>query len=263
MFRRNFPFKACIKSSLLVFIIYILIPCCVAFTRIILYWLFNIDNVQITRCLSAAFLSGFIAVFFNSITKTRTQFRLKGMAFSIMYLLPFIGLSFTAIISVTALDGITGLLPFLLPAASAAIYEEVLFRYVPRTYLLHTCHCGTHTFPLICFFSALTFGLCHIVNISSGNLLGTILQVLYAFCMGFMLMAVSLRSGSVAGGMICHFLNNLIAYTQKQDPSVSGETVYWGSSRFFLPIGMMLFYLIYGILLLYRRRSPQTEKLVP
>ena len=84
--------------------------------------------------------------------------------------------------------------------------EELIF----RAFLFNALRRENLTRAVV--ISAVTFGLGHIVNLLSGQAgVDTILQVVFAVTVGFMMVFLYLRSGSILACVVLHALNNVLA----------------------------------------------------
>ena len=255
---RNFlsPLGGYAKAFFLVVIGYMFISACVLATRIAVYIIFNTDSEICTRCYSTvyavlfAFLSKKSAL---SCYKNRTPF--TGLKNGLIYLLPFLSLSGLTLYVLLCGTGAHIEPVQMIAAISAAIYEELLFRFIPGAYLVKRFENSAASYPGICFMSAFIFGIFHVRNFAFGNISYTIFQIFYTFCLGYLFMAVYLRSGSISAGLIYHIINNLIAYTQISDGGViPNESIVLRSVRAYSVILLMAAYLIYGYILIRRNK---------
>ncbi len=84
--------------------------------------------------------------------------------------------------------------------------EELIF----RAFLFNAIRRENLTRAVV--ISAVTFGLGHIVNLLSGQAgADTVLQVVFAVTVGFMMVFLYLRSGSILACVVLHALNNVVA----------------------------------------------------
>lgn len=79
--------------------------------------------------------------------------------------------------------------------AAPAIFEEMLFRYIPLRKL------GAYSKKLAVLYSAILFSLIH----------ANILQMPYAFVAGLIFAAIDVAADSVLPSIIIHFLNNILS----------------------------------------------------
>lgn len=89
------------------------------------------------------------------------------------------------------------ILALITSALLPAIFEEVLFRYLPLRLL------GTHSHKAAIFVSAFFFSLAHL----------DLFTIPYAFVGGVLLMFVDILTGSVLPSIIIHFINNALSVT--------------------------------------------------
>jgi len=100
----------------------------------------------------------------------------------------------------------------LILAMSPGFAEEIIFRAIPlcNWMRLDNTQKGILTSVL---FSAAVFGLVHSINIFAGATMSmTVFQVFYAFCLGIMLAAVFLRTGSIWPTIILHTFIDFTAF---------------------------------------------------
>lgn len=80
-------------------------------------------------------------------------------------------------------------------AFAPAIFEEMLFRYIPLRLL------GGYSKRLTVIYSAILFALAH----------GNAFQIPYAFVAGIMFMTIDIAMGSILPSVTIHFLNNILS----------------------------------------------------
>ena len=84
--------------------------------------------------------------------------------------------------------------------------EELIF----RAFLFNALR--RENLPRAVVISAVTFGLGHIVNLLGGQAgVDTLLQIVFAVTVGFMMVFLYLRSGSILACIVLHALNNILA----------------------------------------------------
>ncbi|GEK28942.1 CPBP family intramembrane glutamic endopeptidase [Furfurilactobacillus siliginis] len=132
------------------------------------------------------------------------------------------------------------------------VAEEYLARGLVLPLAFSVTH-GRHQLAWAVALSGLTFGLLHSVNLFHQSLSATGIQMLYTFCLGVMLAAIYLRSGSLLMPMLLHGLNDFIA-TYTNGLAESKTTL--GRS---LPVDLLM--LMIGIILL--RKSQQHRIKLP
>jgi len=87
-------------------------------------------------------------------------------------------------------------------AFAPAVFEEMLFRYLPARIL------GAYSKKLTVVYSSILFALAH----------GNVFQIPYALVAGAMFMAVDLACGSIMPSLAIHFLNNILSVVwQRQE----------------------------------------------
>lgn len=95
---------------------------------------------------------------------------------------------------------------YLLSMLCIGFIEEILF----RGYLLHLMQ--QRSVKLAIIVSSLTFGLGHIVNLANGaRLLPTMLQLIYAVAIGFMLSVFMVKTGHILPCCLFHGIFNALA----------------------------------------------------
>ncbi len=107
--------------------------------------------------------------------------------------------------------GMNGMTP-----AEAALHSAMMFlvgfleELIFRAFLFNALR--RDNLPRAVVISAVTFGLGHIVNLFNGQAgADTILQVVFAVTVGFMMVFLYLRSGSILACIVLHALNNVLA----------------------------------------------------
>lgn len=132
------------------------------------------------------------------------------------------------------------------------IAEEYLARGLVLPLAFSVTH-GRHQLARAVALSGLMFGLMHSVNLFHQSLSATAIQMLFTFCLGVMLAAIYLRSGSLLMPMLLHGLNDFVAtYTN----GVAASKTTFGSSW---PLDLLM--LMAGIILL--RKSQQHRVKLP
>ena len=104
-------------------------------------------------------------------------------------------------------------------AATAGIGEEVVFRGIPASYMMRQYSRGaadkdprSKILIVVCLTSFI-FSLAHGGNILAGAAISsTVLQLISAFCLGTLLCALYLRSGSLWPPILVHFINDVYAF---------------------------------------------------
>ncbi len=131
----------------------------------------------------------------------------RGLLFSAVFLFPsvliimslsFLGGLLLSLIgaesSVSALDG-NFLYLLLVHALAPAIFEEMLFRFLPLRML------GGHSPRLAVIYSSVLFAFSHC----------NLVQLPYALFAGFLFAALDVAAGSIAPSVIIHFVNNVLS----------------------------------------------------
>lgn len=126
------------------------------------------------------------------------------------------------------------------------LMEELLFRG-----LLFRAMERTNRLPAV-IVSSVTFGAGHIVNLFNGS--GTdpvagICQVFYATALGFMLLMVFLRGGSLIPCILFHGLFNTLSIFSRQSAWTNEKQIMVGSILFVLATG-------YGLWLSRQEKKP-------
>ncbi len=97
-------------------------------------------------------------------------------------------------------------------ALMAGVTEEVAFRGIPGSYLMRQWR-AEKAIPRAAILTSIVFGLIHATNIFVGaDPVATLVQVIYAFCLGILFAAVYLRTTNLLPTMLLHFLNDVLAF---------------------------------------------------
>ncbi|GLB46421.1 hypothetical protein WR164_04000 [Philodulcilactobacillus myokoensis] len=101
-------------------------------------------------------------------------------------------------------------LPALIIAVCAGVAEEFIFRGLIFTYVWDkvTDH---HIIPAAVI-SSLLFGMTHYINLTQQTFSMTTLQVINAFSLGLIFVAIYVRTKNLLLPMFLHFLNDFVAY---------------------------------------------------
>lgn len=91
----------------------------------------------------------------------------------------------------------------------SVIVEEMIFRYFLIFFFSSLFEKKKYRSYLVIFFSALSFSLMHVINFTSGNYLGTGLQIVYTFFLGIILGYFAYKLENIYLPIVGHFLFNL------------------------------------------------------
>ena len=116
----------------------------------------------------------------------------------------------------------------ILRAIAPAIFEEMLFRYLPIRAL------GTHSPRLAVIYSAVLFSLAHC----------NLVQIPYALFAGIMFAAIDIATGSVLPSMIIHLLNNVLSILwQRNNESTLFSVIFLSAMLLLTVVSTVLIYL--------------------
>lgn len=138
------------------------------------------------------------------------------------------------------------------------IKEEVIFRIIPIAIVMKGKNKEKHMW--IAFFaSGIIFSLIHILNIIAGaDLIMSLIQAFYAFCVGLVFAAIYLRTGNMWITIFLHSITDIIAFLGLEDQQNLGvQVTRVGSWDQLLLIGFGLLYLINAIYIF--RKSKRGE----
>jgi uncharacterized protein len=150
----------------------------------------------------------------------------------------------------------------LLLALSAGICEEVLFRLIPLSVMMHADG-GKEKIFTGCAVSSLIFGVFHGLNLIAGaDPVNTLFQILYASGLGLIFAGIYVRTENLWLPIILHTILDFCNYALVADPSAEISAVLDESvdtfSAVFLIISTILFYI--SAFLIYRRKDSSEEK---
>lgn len=91
----------------------------------------------------------------------------------------------------------------------SVIVEEMIFRYFLIFFFFSLFEKKKYKTDLTIFFSALMFSLMHVINFTSGNYLGTGLQIAYTFFLGIIIGYFACKLENIYLPIVGHFLFNL------------------------------------------------------
>ncbi len=150
--------------------------------------------------------------------------------------------------------------------------EEVIYRIIPIAIVMKGKDKEKNMWIGL-FTSCIVFSLIHILNIVVGaDPVMSLIQAFYAFCAGFVFVAIYLRTGNMWVSIFMHSITDIIAYldiTAQQNFGVQVTRV--GTMDLLLLIGFGILYLINAIyifrkskreeaLLTWKRKWDQTEE---
>ena len=166
-------------------------------------------------------------------------------AFPIIFLIFTISLLTSLLMGAIGIEGIADNLSgnifyvILVSAFAPAVFEEMLFRYLPARLL------GGYSKKLTVVYSAILFALAH----------GNVFQIPYALVAGAMFMAVDIATGSILPSIAIHFLNNVLSVLWQRE----------GDSLVFCIIFMILLFALtlISIVFIYFKRKSFREAFLP
>ena len=104
------------------------------------------------------------------------------------------------------------LLASVISALAAGFYEEIACRGVVVTSMMENWKTAPHYILRTTLVSGILFGLIHFVNLTSGDIAGTFLQVFYAAGIGIFFGAVYIRTRNLWGAFLVHFIVDATAF---------------------------------------------------
>ena len=130
-------------------------------------------------------------------------------------------------------------------ALMAGFCEETAFRGIGLSILLRGMRSEKRILHALLFTSAV-FAVVHAANAAAGaDISMTAVQVAAAFCMALLLGASYIRSGNILPAIICHVLNDVVAFMGNPDTASSG--IYTESATWTSLVGLSL-YAVMGVI---------------
>ncbi len=141
------------------------------------------------------------------------------------------------------------------------IKEEVLFRIIPIALVMKGKDKEKNMW--IGFFtSSLVFSLIHILNVLAGaDLVMSLIQAFYAFCVGLLFAAIYLRTGNMWITIFLHSITDMIAFVELEaQQNFAVQVTRVGAADQLLLIGFGILYLINALYIF--RKSKRDEVLL-
>lgn len=159
-----------------------------------------------------------------------------------LYYLPLAVIASTALWSGTGLPyGPAGTVCFVISMCCVGFLEEVIFRGLLFRAMEKD---GLKTAAAV---SALTFGLGHIVNLFNGSgrtLASSVFQIVFAILVGFALVLIFIRSGSLIPCILFHSANNALHAFEAEGAADTGRFMALNAALIFAVLGGYLLYLV-------------------
>ncbi len=159
-----------------------------------------------------------------------------------LYYLPLAVIASTALWSGASLPyGPAGTVCFVISMCCVGFLEEVIFRGLLFRAMEKD---GLKTAAAV---SALTFGLGHIVNLFNGSgrtLASSVFQIVFAVLVGFVLVLIFIRSGSLIPCILFHSANNVLRAFEAEGAADAGRFMTLNAALVFAVLGGYLLYLV-------------------
>lgn len=173
---------------------------------------------------------------------------LRIMWFPALYIFAFLGIA-----GLLGLPPLNLLLLILLSTAFVGLSEETMFRGV----LFQALRTRVKLWPAMIWTSAL-FGSVHTLNVlTTGDIVGALLQAFAAMLSGFAFMAILVRTGSIWPAIIYHALWDFgtFAITASSGATGTASPVAVNEWSFLMPFALVLPNFLYGLYLLRNVRN--------
>ena len=159
-----------------------------------------------------------------------------------LYYLPLAVIASTALWSGAGLPyGPVGTVCYVISMCCVGFLEEVIFRGLLFRAMEKD---GLKTAAAV---SALTFGLGHIVNLFNGSgrtLASSVFQIVFAVLIGFVLVLIFIRSGSLIPCILFHSANNALRAFEAEGAADTGRFMALNAALVFAVLGGYLLYLV-------------------
>lgn len=143
-----------------------------------------------------------------------------------------------------------------IPMVAAGICEEVAFREVGISYMRRQRKGEKMILPTL-LFTSISFGITHIMNAISGNILQSCVQSLLAVTLGVFFGAVFIRTGNIWPCIVAHGLHDLFITCFSENYNVTDEPVY------VIIVGCVceILLMIWGLYLVRKEKRSEIEAL--
>lgn len=153
-------------------------------------------------------------------------------------------------------SGFGNILLTALGAFAVGLCEELIYRGVIFNKMQELLSGRKNIFLVSALLSSCVFGLTHLGNLIEQSLIGTAMQVYFAFATGLCFCGIYLFSGTLLVPILLHGIvdtGSFLLITNKDATAVSFDWIKMGMSTLILAIGLVL-------LIIYEKKGPMSKK---